>query len=320
MARDDLPVTLEAAVAAAARRFAAAGIESPRRDARLLICRLLGGGPELLLADPGRVLGASEQAAVAAAVARREGREPVSRILGMREFWSLEFLLDEESLDPRPDSETLVEAVLQWAGDRGRAWRILDLGCGSGCLLLALLSELPKARGLGLDLAPGAIAASARNAARLGLADRAAFVQGSWRDGLPAPEGSQSWDIVVSNPPYIASAEIGSLAPEVADYDPRLALDGGADGLDAYRSLIPQAARVLHPQGLLALELGAGQAAAVESLLEEAGLGAHRTARDLSGTERCLLVTQSRNPAACGPDSPGNRKKKSWKAGQRPLP
>ncbi|NIA71873.1 peptide chain release factor N(5)-glutamine methyltransferase [Pelagibius litoralis] len=286
-------VTLEQAVATATSRLAEAGIEAPRRDARLLVCSLLGGGPELLLARPERPLDAAETAGIAAAVERRARREPISRILGRREFWSLEFQLGPETLDPRPDSETLVEAVLDFIPRRDAELRILDLGCGSGCLLLALLSELPVAQGLGIDLAPGAVAASAENARRLGLGSRAEFVQGSWQDGLQGV-----WNIVVSNPPYIPTAEIAGLAPEVAAYDPPLALDGGTDGLAAYRSLIPAAAAVLHGEGLLALEVGAGQSAAVRGLLEEAGFPTIRVARDLSGIERCVLATQARKSRA----------------------
>jgi len=311
------PATLAEAVDAATARLRSAGVESPRRDARLLICSLLGGGPELLLSRPERPLDDEEARLCEAAIRRREGREPVSRILGRREFWSLEFLLGPETLDPRPDSEALVEAVLAWvrrdaASGAGRSdgshdLRVLDLGCGSGCLLLALLSELPEAEGLGIDAAPGAVALSERNARHLGLAQRARFREGSWHDGLPpAPDGpgaAGAWDIVVSNPPYIPSRDIAVLAPEVARHEPRLALDGGADGLEAYRALIPAAAAVLHPRGLLALEVGAGQAEAVSALLQGAGFAALNTACDLSGTVRCVLATQARKSRGSASDS-----------------
>jgi len=288
-------MTLDEAVAAATARLADAGIEDARRDARLLICRLLEAGPELLLAHPDRDLTAAETARVETAVARRAAREPVARILGQREFWSLPFALNGETLDPRPDSETLVEAVLNEVADRQAALRILDLGSGSGCLLLALLSELPKAQGTGIDLSAGAVSIAAENAERLGLAARAQFLRHSWNDGL-ALEGvgaeGPAWDIIVSNPPYIASADIAALAPEVAGYDPPAALDGGADGLVAYRELIPAAAAVLTPGGLLALEIGFGQSEAVEKLLAAVALRPFRRAADLSGTERCLLAAR----------------------------
>ncbi|WP_193368537.1 peptide chain release factor N(5)-glutamine methyltransferase [Pelagibius marinus] len=281
-------MTLAEAVAQAGARLAAAGIEDSRREARLLVCRLLGGGPELLLGSPERALTDGETGRIEAAVNRRAAREPLSRILGEREFWSLPFALNAATLDPRPDSETLVEAVLAEVAERDAALRLLDLGTGSGCLLLALLSELPAAQGCGIDLSAEAVAQAAANAQRLGLAARARFLRHSWDDGLalaPTP-----WDVIVSNPPYIASAEIAALAPEVAGYDPAAALDGGADGLEAYRSLIPAAAAVLAPGGLLALEIGQGQAAAVEELLVAAGLRPLRRARDLAGIERCLLA------------------------------
>ena len=287
------PPTLEESVAEAAARLAAAGIENPRHDARLLICRVLGGGPELLLGQPGRLLSSEESRRVEAAVRRRQAREPVSRILGEREFWSLPFGLNEGTLDPRPDSETLVEVVLAALADRSAPLRLLDLGSGSGCLLLALLSELPKAEGLGIDISAAAVAAAAENADRLGLAVRARFRRHSWEDGLDL--GTRSWDVVVSNPPYIASADIAGLAPEVAVYDPVAALDGGADGLAAYRALVPAAAMVLKPGGLIALEIGPGQAAAVEGLFGAAGLRPLRRAADLSGMERCLLAVKAGN-------------------------
>lgn len=292
--------TLAQVVAAAGARLAAAGVEDPRRDARLLVCRLLGGGPELLLGWPDRLLSAEEAARIEAAVARRAAREPVSRILGEREFWSLPFVLNAETLDPRPDSETLVAAVLQRVAARDAALCLLDLGTGSGCLLLALLSELPRAEGLGIDVSPAALAAARDNAGRLDLAARARFCGHSWEDGLDLEGGP--WDIIVSNPPYIASAEIAGLAPEVAGYDPPAALDGGPDGLSAYRTLIPAAAAVLLPGGLLALEVGRGQAGAVEELCVAAGLRALGRAVDLVGVARCVLATKPRNGGLSGPE------------------
>lgn len=291
-------VTLAEAVVSAADRLAAAGVEAPRRDARLLACRLLGGGPELLLAHPDRVLTRDEAARFESAVVRRVAREPVSRILGEREFWSLPFALNAATLDPRPDSETLVEAVLAETGDRAAPLRILDLGTGSGCLLLALLSELPRATGCGIDISAEAVAAAGENATRLGLAARARFVVHSWTAGLDLAEGP--WDVVVGNPPYIASSEIERLEPEVAGFDPPAALDGGGDGLDAYRALIPPAASALRPRGLIALEIGPDQADAVERLLAECGLRPLRRALDLAGAERCLLAAKARKAPGSG--------------------
>jgi release factor glutamine methyltransferase len=283
-------MTLAEAVAAAAARLGAAGVEAARRDASLLACRLLGSGPELLLAQGDRELTPDEARRIEAAVARRVAREPVSRILGGREFWSLPFGLNAATLDPRADSETLVEAVLAELGDRTAPLRVLDLGTGSGCLLLALLSELPQASGCGIDISAEAVAQATANAGRLGLSGRARFVTHSWGQGL-AFDGA--WDLVVSNPPYIASGEIAGLEPEVAGFDPAAALDGGADGLDAYRALIPASAAVLRSGGLLALEIGYGQVAAVEGLVRGAGLAPLRRAVDLAGIERCLLARKS---------------------------
>jgi len=293
--------TLAEAVAAATARLGAAGVADSRRDARLLACRLLGAGPELLLAQPERPLSAAEADRFDAWVARRAAREPVSRILGEREFWSLPFGLNAATLDPRPDSETLVAAVLEALPERTAPLRLLDLGTGTGCLLLALLSELPRATGCGIDISAAAIEQAAANAARLGLGARARFLRHSWEAGLALPGGpgpGGPWDLVVSNPPYIASGEIAALAPEVAAYDPAAALDGGPDGLAAYRALIPAAATALRPCGLIALEVGQGQADAVEGLLGAAGLRPLRRACDLAGIERCLIAGKSSNDAA----------------------
>jgi release factor glutamine methyltransferase len=286
--------TLAETVAAAAVRLADAGVEEPRRDARLLACRLLGGGPELLLAQPERPLTAAEAACIDTAVARRAAREPVARILGEREFWSLPLGLNGATLDPRADSETLVAAVLEELDDRRAPLRILDLGTGTGCLLLALLRELPGASGCGIDIGADAVDQARANAQRLGFGARAQFRQHSWDDGLGLAEAP--WDVVVSNPPYIASAEIVRLAPEVATYDPPAALDGGPDGLAAYRALIPAAVAVLRPGGLIALEVGEGQAGAVQALLAAAGLAPLRRACDLAGIERCLIAVKAPKP------------------------
>jgi release factor glutamine methyltransferase len=210
---------------------------------------------------------------------------PLSRILGRREFWSLDFALNAATLDPRPDSETLVEAVLAELGERERPWRLLDLGTGSGCLLLALLSELPAASGIGLDLAPAAARQARANAAALGLADCAQFLADDWGKSLAA-----RFDVVLSNPPYIASRVWEDLPREVKEHDPRLALDGGADALAAYRALLPQARRLLAPGGLLALEIGFDLEGAVEDLLLAGGLAPLACRRDLGGRPRVWLA------------------------------
>jgi release factor glutamine methyltransferase len=274
----------------AAARLRTAGVEGPRRDARLLLGAALGAGPELAIAHPGRRLDGPERARFERMIARRAAREPVSRILGRRGFWSLEFKITPDTLDPRPDSETLVEAVLAQIDDHAAPLSILDLGTGSGCLLLALLAELPAARGLGVDISEAALEVARENARFLGLSARARFERRDWAMGLGG-----FWQAIVSNPPYIKETEIEGLAPEVARYDPKLALTAGPDGLDAYRALLPQAVQMLDRGGVLALEVGEGQQDAVEALLVATGLRPLIWSRDLAGIERCLVATRGKS-------------------------
>ncbi len=285
--------TLAAALADAARRLVAAGIENAAADARLLARHALGLSPEALVRGRDRKLSDSERAALDAPIARRAAHEPVTRILGVREFWSLEFALSPACLDPRPDSETLVEAVLadlDARGGRDRDWRVLDLGTGTGCLLLAVLSELPNAQGLGIDATAEALEIARGNAARLGLAARARFAAGDWTQGL-----SGLFDAILANPPYIETGAIEKLAPEVRDWDPRGALDGGADGLDAYRAILPDLGRLMAPDAIAALEIGWNQAKSVASLARAAGLVPAGVRHDLAGRDRCLLVRRHVN-------------------------
>ena len=221
-------------------------------------------------------------------VARRARREPMAHILGRREFWSLTFRVTADTLDPRPDSETLVQAVLNQVPDRSASLRLLDFGTGTGCLLLSLLHELPHATGLGVDLSEAAIAVAEENAQALGLGNRAAFRLGNWDEGMTPP-----FDIILSNPPYIPSGDIAALQPEVASFEPRQALDGGADGLDAYRRVAPAAARLLLPGGLAAFEAGFGQADSVTAIGQAAGLRQIATVRDLGAVQRCLLFRKA---------------------------
>jgi release factor glutamine methyltransferase len=277
-------MTIGEALARAAKRLGEAGIERPQAEARILLEAASGRGRGQIIAFPEYALTPAQCAVFDAQVSRRCGREPISRILGSREFWSLRFAVGPATLDPRPDSETLVAAVLARIPDRNAEITLLDLGTGTGCLLLALLSELPRARGIGVDISASARDIAATNAEVLRLDARAEFRQGDW-----ARDISAQFDVIVSNPPYIESNSIDALAPEVAQYDPRGALDGGADGLSAYRALIPQAAERLKRGGLLALEIGAGQGAAIRSLAGRAGLTDLGGADDLAGIERCLL-------------------------------
>jgi release factor glutamine methyltransferase len=277
---------------AAETRLAAAGVASPRRDARLLLAAAMAVGETALLTDPERAVTAQAVARFDGFVERRAARMPVSRILGEREFWSLDFAIAPGVLDPRPDSETLVDAALAHvdgapAGRQG-AWRVLDLGTGSGCLLLALLSELPNATGLGLERDSDAAALARANAARHGLDGRAEIRAEGW-----SALADGGFDLIVANPPYVPSGEIAGLAPEVAAYDPKGALDGGPDGLDAYRELAPRLAGWLAPGGQAFLEVGRGLGGDVQALLGAVGLRVPAGVCDLAGTLRCVRAAGS---------------------------
>jgi release factor glutamine methyltransferase len=277
--------TIGSAIADAVSVLDEAGFDEPRRRARRLLTAALGLSDAEVFAHPERPLGEAEQTRIAAMLGRLLAHEPLTRILGSREFWGLEFSLSADTLDPRPETETVVEAVLARRPDRHRQYCILDLGTGSGCLLLALLAEFPNAAGIGVDVAPGAAAAARRNAEALGLAGRAHFVAGDWAGAL-----SGRFDIVVANPPYIRSAAIPNLPPEVRDHDPVRALDGGMDGLAAYRSIAAALPRLLAPDGLFATEIGSDQPEAVAALLAGAGLTVEPAVPDLAGLPRCLVA------------------------------
>lgn len=267
--------------------FEAAGLDTPRLDARILVGHAVQLEPSLLFARGERVLTDAEATRVRDFAARRGRREPVSRITGYRGFWGLDFALTPDTLDPRPDTETVVNAVLA----RRLMFispRVLDLGTGTGCILLAILHDWPAASGVGVDLSPGAVAAASENAERLGFARRASFRQGSWCAGL-----DEYFDVIVSNPPYISDTEMAALAPEVGRFDPHLALAGGADGLAAYRDLIPAAWEQLNQMGRLFLEIGAGQAREVAQLLTSAGFSGIAEYKDLAGIVRCLEGVKS---------------------------
>ena len=282
-----------ATIAAAQRdgtaRLAAAGVDGAALDARLLLMAALGCDRTALLSRAAETVPDAAAARYAGFLARRAGHEPVSRILGHREFWSLDFALGPATLDPRPDSETLVEAAL--AACPGRDLRVLDLGTGTGCLLLAVLHDRPGAIGIGIDRSEAAVRTARDNARALGLADRAAFLVGDWANALDA-----RFDLVLSNPPYIPEAEIAALDPEVRDHDPRLALSGGADGLDAYRALAVALPDLLVPGGTAVVELGIGQAPDVTALFRAAGLDITGTPHDLAGIPRCVLSKKGFGP------------------------
>ena len=277
-------MTVEQARRTLAASFRTAGLDTPELDARVLSAHALGLDHTALAAAAARPLAAAEAAWIAAFEARRVGGEPVARIVGMREFWGLPLVVTPAVLVPRPETETVVELALSLTEDRARVLRIADLGTGSGAILLALLHELPNAVGVGTDLSSDALDVAHCNAAGLGLTDRAEFRAGHYATGLAGP-----FDLVVSNPPYIVTAEIAALAREVRDHDPRLALDGGADGLDAYRAIAADARRLV-PAGHLVVEIGAGQQRAVEFLFAEKGLAITAVRHDLSGIARAVAV------------------------------
>jgi release factor glutamine methyltransferase len=275
----------EARVALAAL-MAARGFDQPQREAALLLRRAAGFRAADMIAGPETELGEAAAARVAAFAERRAAGEPLSRICGRRAFWSLDLAISSDVLDPRPETETIVEAAIsEMAGRREAPLRVLDLGVGSGALLCALLSEFPQALGLGVDLSERAAAIARANLEALGLAARATIRVGDWGDGLES-----AFDLIVSNPPYVRSDEIAGLDREVRDHDPRLALDGGEDGLQAYRALAPQLARLLEPaEGRFFLEFGEGQAEAVRAILEAGGLEISGVVADLSGRARVVF-------------------------------
>lgn len=275
----------------ATRLLAAAGIENAQRDARLLVAAATGLDAAELLAHPEAPIMAEAGRRLEAMLARRAAREPVSRILGTREFYGRTFVLSPATLDPRPDSETLIEHALDLVRARGwheRPLRILDVGTGTGCLLVTLLAELPLSTGIGTDVSAGALQVAAANAARHGVATRARFEQRDALEGFDVHVG-----LVVCNPPYVARHEIAALEPEVRDFDPAGALDGGADGLDFYRRIVPDLARVVS-NGLVVFEVGAGQAATVAELLHRQVPGADPERlfyrKDLGGRTRSVAM------------------------------
>jgi release factor glutamine methyltransferase len=274
---------------ALAARLRAAGIDSADADARLLITHTLGIDRTRLLADGERTLDATELKAIDALAQRRSLHEPVARILGEKEFWSLPLTVTPDVLVPRPETETVVEAALDFVvrgGLRLEKLRLLDIGTGSGALLLALLRELPNAGGIGTDISAAAVAVAHLNAGRNDLAGRCTFVACNVATGLQGP-----FDLIVSNPPYVTRGDIETLAPEVRNFDPSIALDGGTDGLDFYRAIAGEARRLLAPAGGMIVELGMGQEGAIRTLFTKSGLTPGDARNDLAGIPRALSAT-----------------------------
>ena len=279
-------LTIEASRRALAAQFKARGIETPELDARLLIGAALDLDHTALAAQAARLITSQESKAIARFAQRRMAHEPVARILGRKEFWGLDFELSAATLVPRPDTETVIEAALEFfQNSRASAVRIADIGTGSGAILLALLSEFPEATGVGTDISAEALATAELNARRFDLAGRASFVQCDYAAALSGP-----FDLIVSNPPYIPSSHIATLDHDVRDHDPILALDGGTDGLDAYRAIIPQAAALLGPGGVLIVETGHDQSTPVSDLMRAAKLTLPRPpVADLGGIHRAVM-------------------------------
>ncbi|MGE4065132.1 MAG: peptide chain release factor N(5)-glutamine methyltransferase [Rhodospirillaceae bacterium] len=277
--------TIGAAISDLTAQFTQAGLDTPRLDARILIGHAAKLEPSLLFARADRELTDAESAAVEAFAKRRLAHEPVSRILGRREFWGLAFELNAATLDPRPDTETVVSAALALKDKLRPMPRVLDLGTGTGCILIAILSEWRQSHGLGIDADRRAVEIARANAARLGVGERAEFKEGDWCAGLV-----ENFDLIVSNPPYIADAEAPMLSPEVTNFDPAPALFAGPDGMSAYKTLIPQAKERLSAGGRLVLEIGVAQEKAVETLLNQAGMTVEASVPDLSGRIRALVA------------------------------
>jgi len=274
-------VTGNEALRAALPALRAAGVEEPARDARHLLAHALGLPLDRLtlhLADP---LSVAQQQAFTVAIAARARRRPVAQITGQRLFWGRSFRVTPDTLDPRPDTEVLIEAALAAPFDR-----VLDIGTGTGCILLTLLAERPEAQGLGTDISPAALAVAAGNAKTLGLTARAAFQQANWLEGVQG-----RYDLIVSNPPYIAQDEMAGLAPEVRDHEPHLALTDGADGLTAYRALVRAAPAALLPGGRLIFEIGPTQGQAVAGLLAMSQMTDIRVLPDMDGRDRVVMAT-----------------------------
>jgi release factor glutamine methyltransferase len=279
-----MTATLLAAWTAARKRLEGAGVDSPVIDARLLLQAAAGASRTDIVSDPYRPLTPGQEATLEDYLARREAREPVSHIVGAKGFWTVELKVTPDVLTPRPETEVIVDYVLKSFAEDA-PFHLLDLGTGSGAILLSILAERQKATGVGLDLSDAALEVARENAAVLGLEGRATLAQSDWAEGQP----DAAYDLVVSNPPYIATEVIAGLEPEVRDHEPHLALDGGPDGLDAYRILAPEMLRTLKPGGLFALEIGFDQSEAVEALMAAAGGQGVRTLKDLSDRHRVVI-------------------------------
>jgi release factor glutamine methyltransferase len=281
--------TRDTLVAGVTVALSAAGFEEPRRHACRLVASALGISRADLFGNPDRAVDEQQISRIRVMLGRMVAREPLSRILGTREFWGLEFALSAETFDPRPETETVVDVVLRRNPDRCAPLRFLDLGTGTGCLLLALLGEFPAAIGVGIDIAEGAVSTATCNALALGFANRALFVVGDWGAAVSA-----EFNAVVANPPYIPSGDLWLLPREVACHDPWRALDGGEDGLMAYRAIATHLPRLLASNGIFVTEVGVDQADAVGAVMRNNGLALDGIEKDLAGISRCVIARPGR--------------------------
>jgi len=274
---------IDEALRGATKLLAAHSIEGARRDAAVLLVSVLGGDREILFRAPEQILTEPEVQQFQKLIDRRATREPVSHILGQREFWSRGFFVTSDVLDPRPDSETLIDAVLKQTKETREPDAILDLGTGSGCLLLTLLAEIKNAKGVGVDLSDKALEIAVKNAKSLSLEERSSFLKSLWFENV-----SGTFDVIVSNPPYIETDDIAGLQTEVRDFEPHLALDGGEDGLECYRQITAEISVFLKPEGFVIFEVGIGQDVAVGNLMRGAGFENIKVHYDLASVARCV--------------------------------
>lgn len=279
--------TIREAWLAGAERLAAAGIDTARLDARVLLAHTMNLAPGETVSS--RELTAEEHARYEELLARRAAREPAAYIIGEREFWSLSFEVGPGVLIPRPESETLIEQAMKAFPDRSAPLEVLDLGTGSGCLLISFLADHPNTRGLGVDRSPDALYWARKNVARHGLESRCALKQLDWANGIAG-----QYDVLFCNPPYLSSAEMREIAPELSLYEPEGALDGGDDGLSAYRLLGPLAANVLKPGGRAFIEIGSAQGESAVTVMEQEGLSILAVVNDLAGHPRCIVAATRR--------------------------
>lgn len=262
------------------------GIATPFLDAELLLAFVLGRSREFVIGRPEYQLSKKEEEDFSSFIKRRQNFEPVAKIIGIKEFWGREFVVNATTLDPRPDSEALIEAFIELMPNRNIKFKVLDLGTGSGCLLLTILAEYPNALGIGGDIVKDTLDVAKYNAEKIGLAKRSDFILNNWTEGMDG-----KFDLIISNPPYIKNSDIEKLAPEVSMHEPRIALIGGSDGLDCYRQISSQIKSLLNKNGYIIFEFGKGQENDIREILEQEGMRFVSFKNDLTGTPRCIVVS-----------------------------